>query len=890
VTCLGENDILRFVEGDMQGGERDGVEAHVRGCATCQQLLALALAGSARPSSAGPLPSAETLEALFPRGTVLGRYTVLGLLGRGGMGDVYAAYDSQLDRKVALKLLRDRVDDEGGRGEARLLREARAIARLSHRNVIVVHDVGSVGGCVFVAMEYVDGQTLFEWLRAEKRSPADILAVFIEAAHGLAAAHAAGLVHRDFKPQNVMVGADGTVRVTDFGLVRTVGEQLPPVEAAAGIETDVVASLTQTGELVGTPRYMSPEQFDRSSTDARSDQFGYSVALYEALYGEHPFSASGRVAELMSAARAGKIREPPDRSAVAPRLRRVLVRGLSVNPSDRWSSMTELGAALLDNRARARRRAVVTLAVAIGVLSAAIFLGRASNSRSSAVCRGGLPRLAGVWLPRSAETGADPRRVAIAAAFSRSGWADFEQRWDRTAAVLDRFATDWLATYRDACEATQVRGEQSAEGLDARMTCLDQRREALKALTDVLSTADHQTVAAAVDAANALPDLSACANLTLLRAVDPPPPNPADRARVDGLRRRAAVAKAIYDVGKHQQGIDSARDLVMEARQVGHQQLVAELLVMLGTFFVNAEARDEVEATLEEAVWLSLRTHRDDLAAEAASLLTGYVGDYEYRPEEGRRWAALAEALLDRMGGHNQRLRAWLLQGRSLTEVERNVGEALRFTREALALKREILPPDHPDIAFSLTSEAEQLHRMGRNSEANDVARQAVDILVSAYGLDSPHVAQLHSNRAEYLLALGRPHEALTLFQSALVTWQAALGPDVQQVAYPLTGIGRTMLALDRPHEARAPLERALRIRQAHEPRPMELAETSFALAEVLWSEGELSRARALAEAAEGAYAQAPAAAQERRAVTSWLAQHGASVVARRVTKRIRAR
>ena len=144
------------------------------------------------------------------------------------------------------------------------------------------------------------------------------------------------------------------------------------------------------------------------------------------------------------------------------------------------------------------------------------------------------------------------------------------------------------------------------------MTCLDQRREALKALTDVLSTADHQTVAAAVDAANALPDLSACANLTLLRAGDPPPRKPADRVRVDDLRRRAAVAKAIYDVGRHQQGIDLARDLVAEARQVGHQQLVAELLVMLGTFLVNAEARDELKGTLEEAVWLSLRARRDD--------------------------------------------------------------------------------------------------------------------------------------------------------------------------------------------------------------------------------------------------------------------------------------
>ena len=258
VGCLGENEILRFVEGQMDARERAAVEVHARGCATCEQLLALALAAGAGARSDAPRASDDALDELVPRGTLLGRYTVLGLLGRGGMGDVHAAYDSQLDRRVALKLLRDCADDDAGRGEARLLREARAIARLSHRNVIVVHDVGSVGGRVFVAMEYVEGQTLSSWLRSKKRSPAEILAVFVEASQGLAAAHAGGLVHRDFKPQNVMVGTDGTVRVTDFGLVRSVNEGLAPVEAPERGKSDADPSLTRTGELVGTPLYMSP--------------------------------------------------------------------------------------------------------------------------------------------------------------------------------------------------------------------------------------------------------------------------------------------------------------------------------------------------------------------------------------------------------------------------------------------------------------------------------------------------------------------------------------------------------------------------------------------------------------------------------------------------------
>jgi tetratricopeptide (TPR) repeat protein len=874
VGCLSDDEILRFAVGDMPAPGRAAIEAHARACPTCEQLLALGVAFDGRSRSAARAPTPDALEETLARGTLVGRYTVLGLLGRGGMGDVYAAYDVKLDRRIALKLLRAEAEDEGGRGEARLLREARAIARLSHRNVITVHDAGNFDGRVFIAMEYVDGATLSAWLHAEPRSPADILSVFVEAARGLSAAHSAGLVHRDFKPHNVMVGADRTVRVTDFGLVRSVDGGWAPPEAGPEPDNQGDPSLTQTGELLGTPRYMSPEQFRRGPADARSDQFSYCVALYEALYGEHPFATSGSVADLVTSVSQGRFRPPPEHSAVPARTRRILLRGLSVDPSDRWPSMTDLAAALLANPARARRRAAVTVAAAIGIAGLALWLGRASGSRSPGFCQTGTSRLAGVWEPASARAAPNPRRATLAAAFLRGRWANAEQRWVRTAATLDRFAADWLAMYRDACEATHVRGEQSAELLDARMTCLDQRRESLKALTDVLSTGDRETVDAAPDAANALPDLSLCSNLTVLRSVDPPARNPAVRAQAGDLRRRAAIAKAVYDVGKHQQGIDRARGLVAEARQGNHQQVLAELLLMLGEFFVNAEYRAEVEETLEEAVWISLRAKRDDLAAEAATLLTGYVGTYRYRPAEGKDWAELAEALLDRMGGHNQRLRAWLLQGRSVMVEEEHADEALRLSQESLALKREILPPDHPDIAYSLTSVAEQLHRTGRDDEASEVARQAADILVANYGLDSPHIAQVQSNRAEYLLALGRPGEALTLFRSALATWEAALGPDFQHLAYPLTGIGRTLIRLDRPREARAPLERALRIRHAHEPRPVELAETSFALAQTLWALGERASACVLATSALDNYARAPAAEKQRHDVANWLAAH----------------
>ena len=336
----------------MQPEALVAIEAHARACHTCEQLLARTVA--ARTCAPGS-PSSVTNDTLA-RGMLVGRYAVLGLLGRGGMGEVYAAYDPQLDRRVALKLLRHQGGAGEQRAEARLLREARAIARLSHGNVITVYDAGKFGGRVFVAMEHVEGETLSAWLAAKRRSPTKILAMFVQAANGLAAAHSAGLVHRDFKPQNVMVATDGTARVADFGLVRRVEDledhgDLDPIGLAAAPQVDV--SLTEPGELVGTPLYMSPEQFRRLPTDARTDQFSFCVALYCALYGEHPFAGPRGIAQLMAAVLAGHVRPTPNRSGVPPRLRRVIVRGLAVTPEARWPSMAALVTAMTGPRRRA---------------------------------------------------------------------------------------------------------------------------------------------------------------------------------------------------------------------------------------------------------------------------------------------------------------------------------------------------------------------------------------------------------------------------------------------------------------------------------------------------------------------------------------------------------
>jgi WD40 repeat protein/predicted Ser/Thr protein kinase len=310
--------------------------------------------------------------ALFdetPTPIKIGRFTIVRELGAGGMGVVYVAYDEQLDRRVAVKLLRGSESDV--EAKLRLQREAQAMARLSHPNVVTVHEVGTFQDQVFVAMEFVDGQDLRAWSKAERRDWRSIVAIFNQAGEGLAAAHDGGIVHRDFKPDNVLVGKDGRVRVADFGLAHafdattidsaearvTVDDS--DVERSGGLE----GSLTKTGTIMGTPAYMAPEQFEGSRTDARSDQFCFCVALWEGLYGRRPFSGPNLIA-LSNAVMDGRIDPPPADAEVPAWLHAVLIRGLSPRAEDRWPSMRALLDALAKDPEIRRKRAVRSTALA----------------------------------------------------------------------------------------------------------------------------------------------------------------------------------------------------------------------------------------------------------------------------------------------------------------------------------------------------------------------------------------------------------------------------------------------------------------------------------------------------------------------------------------------
>jgi serine/threonine protein kinase len=385
-ACSDEEDIAAFLRGRLAPQRMRALETHVARCAACRRLLsALVRAAGMEPGPVADSASPTTPlrwgggETELPLGARFGRYIVLDWLGAGGMGVVYAAYDPELTRKVALKVL----TSDGSRSPAELpirallMREAQAMAQLAHPNVVAVHDVGSVDGRVFIAMEFVEGVTLTNWLAAERRAPGEIITTFLAAGDGLAAAHAAGVIHRDFKPDNVLIGNDGRVRVTDFGLARLApGEPSGGTQGGRGKPAQAVS--TARSGVVGTPAYMAPEQYLGRSADARADQFSFAVALHEALYGKRPFAP---VELAIRAETPGRLVAGP-RSGVSSALRRALSRALSLDPAQRHASMAELLAVLAPRQRRGRALALAAiLAIAAAVTSAGAY---ASHLRAAA--------------------------------------------------------------------------------------------------------------------------------------------------------------------------------------------------------------------------------------------------------------------------------------------------------------------------------------------------------------------------------------------------------------------------------------------------------------------------------------------------------------------------
>jgi len=739
----------------------------------------------------GSAPPVRDSGPALERGAKLGRYVVERTIGAGAMGVVVLARDPSLARNVAIKIVRgDPVGTTVGR--QRLVREAQAMAQLSHPNVVTVFEVGMLDDRVFIAMEYVDGTTLAEWLAAEQRPRRAIIDAFVAAGRGLAAAHGAGIVHRDFKPANVLVARDGRIRVADFGLAIAEGSRRAQSHAEPVHRDSLQLSMTATGALLGTPGYMAPEQHRAEAIDARADQFAFCVALYEALYGELPFEGRGYHAYTENVL-AGRIREPSRARSVSSRLRRVLVRGLAVAPGERYPSMDAL-LRDLERAAAGRGRALAVAGVAaVGAAGVALALalgGEEPPDPCAAAERAGTA----LWSPAV--------RARVEEAFVRSSARDASVTLGRLDTLLAARARELGAMRREACEAT-ARHEQSTELRELRMACLDRRGLEITALVDVLATSPEQAlVDRAVQAAQALPSARACADGASLLGALPPPAEPGMRAQVDALERRLTRAETLERAGKFADALEVATAVSADADALGYAPLRARARMAMAVSLNGLARHDEVAATLREATPIAAAARDDAMLARMWILLYGTVGYQLSRPAEAAQLEPVVAAALERAGSPEE-LRGNLANARGAIAL--GAGDYARAAEQFAAAVEHMsrgLGPTHLKVATSLQNQGLALGELARHDEARAALEQALAIHREVLGENHPSVAHGLKMLGSQLDVMGQPAEALELLRRAHALQQRTLPEGHPSLAYTANSIGVVLERLERCEDA----------------------------------------------------------------------------------------
>ncbi len=784
----------------------------------------------------------------------LGRYLILTTLGEGGMGVVYTAYDPQLDRKVAIKLLRGRATEAA---RSRLQREAQAMAQLSHPNVVPVFDVGAVDGQVFVAMDFVVGQTLGAWLSEETRSWAEILEVFDGAGRGLAHAHEHAIVHRDFKPDNAMVSFDGgrrRVQVLDFGLAKSLetepvkdagqgdeagaaglgtspaGDTGPsPTGASAGLDSGGTAlatakfdpelvgirteggalsvALTQVGAVMGTPGYMSPEQFLGRPADARSDQFSFCVALYEALYGRRPFE--GKTFKALAFSVVTKDPSPPPPSKVPKRLWPILARGLAREPEERWPDMGSLLFALGDDPSE-RRRAWVLGGVAVAAFAGAVTWGALRSSTEVAPppkCQGAAEAWAAVY--------SDDVRAGI-----HAGYAALDKDWAPAMGAevereFDRWGAAWVAARTEACEASEVAGEQSVGLMDLRIACYDRVLTEVAPRVALLAEADPEVLVEGVPLISSLAGFEICADAEALRASYPPPEEPAIQREVAAIRDVLGEVDSLLAAGKSESALALAETLLGRAEATDYLPVVAEARYRYGrTLAVNGK-QEAARETLEEVVYDTLALREDKLVSDAIVKLVFIVGYDDADYEAGMRWARLGAAIIDRGRAHSARTRQRAKLADRVSTVELQAGhlsEALTAGLLALELRTELVGDEHSSLVNTLNVVGAAHLRAGQYTEAGLVFERALAIGERAYGSTHPEVAYVLNNLGMVRERQAKFDDAALAFARVVTILEVALGADHPTVGVIKMNLGGILTLAGRLDEAGGFLDEAIEI------------------------------------------------------------------------------
>jgi tRNA A-37 threonylcarbamoyl transferase component Bud32/tetratricopeptide (TPR) repeat protein len=688
----------------------------------------------------------------------VGRFRLLQRLGEGGMGTVYAAFDDRLDRKIAVKLIRpSRLESADVR--ERTLREARALARLSHPNVVHVYEVGEIGDQLFVAMEFLAGPTLRDWLDAEPRPWREVLQIYCQAGEGLVAAHAQGIIHRDFKPHNAMLGADGRVRVLDFGLARIGEFEMAQADGHAQL-TD--GALTMTGALLGTPAYMAPEHLKARQVSVLSDQFSFCVALFEALYGHRPF-AGETIIHLRTNLTAGRITARPRDTDVPRWVHAVLLRGLSVESADRWPSMRELITALERDPDLRRRRvvagtALVAFAGALGFALIQPFIQPSDPPVEAEVCAGVRDQITEVW--------GETRSASVQELVHSRHGANADEILAIAVPQLHRYANEWSDMRDEACRI-HAEGQQSDNVFDLRTACLDQRLAGLDALVQILADADAEQLANITKGASELPAIERCADTTALLAAIAPPEDAGIRARVEQHRETLARAKVHADVGQSKLGLELVTKVLADAETLTYEPLLAESYLRKG-YIESRMDPAEAERSLSRALWTALAIGHAAVAAEASSkrgILYGMMlGQHQRAKDDLPMIMALNRRVEDDISIYTEYLG-------DIGQVYLNTGdwrEARQWFEEAHDLRSARMPRvDWKGLAI----QSNLGHVAIQDKRFADAVEIFTEVIHDAEALLGPsHVSHLVFSMS-LTLALqmaGRPHAALAEIQKCL--------------------------------------------------------------------------------------------------------------------------
>ncbi len=848
----------------------------------------------------------------LPRGTQLGRYVLLGRVSGRSSEVVYGAYDPEGDRKVSLKLFHPGLEDgdEAQATRLRLVRQAQALAKLSHPCVERIYEAGIYGPWVFLATEFVDGLDLRQWMEArdEPFPWPEVLRVFREAGRGLAAAHKLGIVHRDFKPSNVILGKEGRLVVVDFGLAQEIEEEDDDIDISELRESFVgappPADDTQPTSLgtSGTPAYMAPEQHLTGHSDARSDQFSFCVALYEALYGERPFSGNRPRAIALEATK-HNVRPPPPGASVPAWLRAVLLRGLAPHPEQRFSSMEALLRELARDPAASRRRWAWGAAAALGLTAVGSLVAVQLEADRSA-CEGEGDALTDVWTPE--------RRDALRSTFEATGRAWAEPTWRYTELRLDTWADEWRDLSRRACLSTRVWGDSGERTYELRQACLDRHLAGLRATLEVLDAIDGPALDEAHVLAQSLTPPRQCTDTNTLLTLGLPAEE--GREAVEALHVELASLQARLMLGHTDTVLREVQALQARTEATEDAPLIARGRFVLGRARLAAD-EPEAEAALHYAARSALEAGHSELAAEAWLLRMEALrrkdrsseaialGDYVegilvhkrfgwLRPtldlargdvERSRDRAAEALAHYHAALEHEQArpdpdplrmLSGW--QGQAEIHVARGqLEQALGPLETALAAIRDALGPLHPAAIEVLIRLGHVHQRRSEPEQARAYLGQALELMREARLDDAVRVASIEESLGSMLAEQGeheRARDHLERAYQALGGATATGRADVFALGVRLASEHRSVGELVRAREVLQALLLPPVLVEASPPSAAQRFAAELLLATVTWEEGE--RAAARASVAELALRFADTSPAFRDDATRWLEEH----------------